>query len=109
MRNQTETERTSISELYYRIGKTVNWAARYDNRRINTRLSRFKGKLKGETMAENVYKVIELVGTSSESGKKQPQLPSSAPVKTLRDLRIAEVVEPILQLTTVRWKPTGQR
>ncbi len=44
-------------------------------------------------MAESVYKVIELVGTSSESWEKATAAAVSRAAKTLRDLRIAEVSE----------------
>jgi len=44
-------------------------------------------------MAESVYKVIELVGTSSESWEKAAAAAVSMAAKSLRDLRIAEVVE----------------
>jgi len=44
-------------------------------------------------MAENVYKVIELVGTSTESWEKAAAAAVAKASKTLRDLRVAEVVE----------------
>ena len=44
-------------------------------------------------MAESVYKVIELVGTSSESWEKAAAAAVAEASKTLRDLRIAEVLE----------------
>ena len=44
-------------------------------------------------MSENsVYKVIELVGTSSESWEKAAENAVQRASKTLRDLRIAEVI-----------------
>jgi dodecin len=43
-------------------------------------------------MAESVYKVIELVGTSSESWEKAAEAAVSEASKTLRDLRIAEIL-----------------
>ena len=43
-------------------------------------------------MADSVYKIIELVGTSSESWEKAAAVAVSRASKTLRDLRIAEVV-----------------
>jgi flavin-binding protein dodecin len=49
-------------------------------------------------MAESVYKVIELVGTSSESWEKAATAAVSKASKTLRDLRIAEVSQLDLQL-----------
>ena len=42
-------------------------------------------------MAESVYKVIELVGTSTESWEKAAAAAVSRAGKTLRNLRVAEV------------------
>jgi len=44
-------------------------------------------------MSDSVYKVIELVGTSSESWEKAATLAVETAAKSLRDLRIAEVVQ----------------
>jgi hypothetical protein len=49
-------------------------------------------------MAESVYKMIELVGTSTESWEKAAVAAVEAAAKSLRDLRIAEVVEQDLQI-----------
>jgi len=49
-------------------------------------------------MAESVYKVIELVGTSSESWEKAAAAAVERAAKSLRDLRIAEVVQLDMQL-----------
>ena len=49
-------------------------------------------------MAESVYKIIELVGTSTESWEKAAAAAISRAGKTLRDLRVAEVSELDLQL-----------
>jgi dodecin len=49
-------------------------------------------------MTESVYKVIELVGTSTESWEKAAAAAISRAGKTLRDLRVAEVSELDLQL-----------
>ncbi len=49
-------------------------------------------------MAESVYKVIELVGTSSESWEKAAAAAIQKASASLRDLRIAEVVELDMQL-----------
>ena len=43
-------------------------------------------------MAESVYKVIELVGTSTESWDKAAAAAVARAGESLRDLRIAEVV-----------------
>ena len=42
-------------------------------------------------MAESVYKVIELVGTSTESWERAADAAVERASKSLRDLRIAEV------------------
>jgi dodecin len=42
-------------------------------------------------MAESVYKVIELVGTSTESWEKATAAAIAQASKSLRDLRVAEV------------------
>jgi flavin-binding protein dodecin len=49
-------------------------------------------------MAESVYKVIELVGTSTESWEKAAAAAVETAAKSLEDLRIAEVVELDMQL-----------
>ena len=49
-------------------------------------------------MAENVYKVIELVGTSSESWEKAAKAAVDRAAKSLRDLRVAEIVQLDMQL-----------
>ena len=49
-------------------------------------------------MTESVYKVIELIGTSSESWEKAAAAALDRAGKTLRDLRVAEVVKLDLQL-----------
>ncbi len=49
-------------------------------------------------MAESVYKVIELVGTSGESWEKAAAAAVKKASASLRDLRIAEVVELDMQL-----------
>lgn len=49
-------------------------------------------------MADSVYKVIELVGTSPESWEKAASSAVEMASKSLRDLRIAEVVELDMQI-----------
>jgi flavin-binding protein dodecin len=44
-------------------------------------------------MAESVYKVVEVVGTSSDSWEKAARVAVERAAKSLRDLRVAEVVE----------------
>ena len=50
-------------------------------------------------MAESVYKIIELVGTSTESWERAAAVAVETAAKSLRDLRIAEVVELDMQLS----------
>jgi hypothetical protein len=49
-------------------------------------------------MAESVYKVIELVGSSTESWEKAATAAVELASKSLRDLRVAEVVELDMQI-----------
>lgn len=44
-------------------------------------------------MAESVYKVIQLVGTSTESFEKAAAAAVAMASESLRDLRVAEVAE----------------
>ena len=48
-------------------------------------------KMKEGAMAESVYKVIELVGTSTDSWEKAASAAIALAGQSLRDLRIAEV------------------
>ena len=50
-------------------------------------------------MAEGVYKVIEIVGASDESWEKAAAVAVERAGQSLRDLRIAEVVEQDLQIS----------
>jgi len=49
-------------------------------------------------MGNSVYKVIELVGTSSESWEQAAAAAVKTASESLRDLRIAEVVEMDMQI-----------
>ena len=49
-------------------------------------------------MAESVYKIIELVGSSTESWEKAAAAAVEMAAMSLRDLRIAEVVQLDMQL-----------
>ena len=49
-------------------------------------------------MAESVYKIIELVGTSSESWEKAAAAAVERASQSLRDLRIAEVTTLDMQI-----------
>lgn len=49
-------------------------------------------------MADSVYKVIELVGTSSESWEKAARAAIETASKSLQDIRIAEVIAQDVQI-----------
>jgi flavin-binding protein dodecin len=49
-------------------------------------------------MGESVYKVIELVGTSTESWEKAARAAVDRAAKSLRNLRIAEISELDMQI-----------
>jgi flavin-binding protein dodecin len=49
-------------------------------------------------MPDSVYKVIELVGTSSESWERAAANAVEQAARSLRDLRVAEIVELDMQL-----------
>ena len=44
-------------------------------------------------MADSVYKVIELIGTSTESWEQAARVAVDRATQSLRNLRVAEVVE----------------
>jgi flavin-binding protein dodecin len=49
-------------------------------------------------MPKSVYKVVELIGTSPKSWEEAAENAVATASKTLRDLRIAEVVEMDMQI-----------
>jgi flavin-binding protein dodecin len=65
---------------------------------ISLRVDRQSNQREAHIMAESVYKIIELVGTSTESWEKAAAAAVVRASKTLRDLRVAEVVQLDLQL-----------
>ena len=58
-------------------------------------------------MAESVYKIIELVGTSPESWEKAAAAAVAQAAKSIRDLRVAEVSQ--LDLALEDGKVTSYR
>ena len=58
-------------------------------------------------MAESVYKVIELIGTSPDSWEKAAKTAVDKASESLRDLRVAEVVE--LDMTIEEGKVVAYR
>jgi flavin-binding protein dodecin len=53
-------------------------------------------------MAEHLYKVIEIIGTSPESFEKAAAVAVEAAAQHLKDLRIAEVVSMDMQVAEGR-------
>ena len=49
-------------------------------------------------MTESVYKVVEVIGTSSESWEKAAAAAVQRAGKTLRDLRVAEISQLDMQI-----------
>jgi flavin-binding protein dodecin len=49
-------------------------------------------------MSASVYKVIEIIGTSTKSWEDAANMAVETAAKTLKDLRIAEVVEMDMQI-----------
>ena len=58
-------------------------------------------------MAESVYTVVELIGTSSQSWEKAAAAAVAQASRSLRDLRVAEVVE--LDMTLENGKVAAYR
>ena len=67
-------------------------------RRIAYNIGLSKTLEKGGKMADSAYKIITLVGTSTDSWEKAAAAAVEAAAKSLRDLRIAEVEELDMQL-----------
>ena len=58
-------------------------------------------------MAESVYKIIELVGTSDKSWEDAARVAVETAAKTLKDLRVAEITK--LDLKIENGKVTAYR
>jgi flavin-binding protein dodecin len=50
-------------------------------------------------MSEHLYKVVEIIGTSSESFERAAAAAVEAAAKHLKDLRIAEIISLDMQLS----------
>lgn len=61
-------------------------------------MSPVRGAEGEKPMVDSVYKIIELVGTSSESWEKAAAAAVAQAAKTLRDLRIVEVLQLDMQV-----------
>src|SRR5271157_3308904 len=76
-----------------RLDRCDRSTPRYVQARPRTEPRRGAGKAapREGSMAESVYKVIELVGSSTESWEKAAQAAVERAAQSLRDLRVAEV------------------
>jgi flavin-binding protein dodecin len=74
------------------------YVAHYMIVKLTTR-ERFEVGQSQEDRAMAVYKVIELVGTSTESWEEAARTAVERASQSLRDLRVAEVVELDMQIT----------
>jgi dodecin len=72
-------------EIEKRHSRRLDWPSRRAHRGI--------AATREGPMAESVYKVIEIVGTSDKSWEDAARAAVERASKSLRDLRVAEVVE----------------
>ena len=56
-------------------------------------MAKAKAKARKKAPVDTVYKVVEVIGTSSESWEKAARTAVETAASSLRDLRIAEVVK----------------
>jgi flavin-binding protein dodecin len=75
------------------FGPQAVGVARVNRKGLARQVAGSTGAPREDLMAESVYKVIELVGTSSESWEKAAAAAIERASKSLRDLRVAQVVE----------------
>jgi flavin-binding protein dodecin len=69
--------------------------------------SAFGGRKGSSTMPDSVYRVTEVIGTSTESWEAAARTAVETAARTVRDLRIAEVVK--LDVTIENGKVTTYR
>jgi flavin-binding protein dodecin len=69
-----------------------------DKSSVNDVIDGGMSPLQGDDVAESVYKVIELIGTSTESWEKAAAAALKRAGKTVRELRVAEVSQLDVQI-----------
>jgi flavin-binding protein dodecin len=94
------TEARPVSPGALCFGGTCAFQRRYPDVRLGSGGSTclLPNAEREDDMTESVYKVIELIGTSKDSWEKAAAAAVERAGKTLRDLRVAEVVKLDLQL-----------
>jgi dodecin len=78
------------------LAKSQNWAKLKDWEAAAWK--RAAGNQGGNVVTDSVYKVVEIIGTSTESWEQAARAAVETASKSLRDLRVAEVVEQDLVL-----------
>jgi flavin-binding protein dodecin len=79
----------------------VSFQRRFDDARLEVAGSTcflLPSNRREDVMSDSVYKTIELIGTSKDSWEKAASSAVNRASKTLRDLRVAEVVKLDMQL-----------
>jgi dodecin len=78
--------------------QAASFQRRYRDARLDGGREHLLHTEREDEMPESVYKVIELIGTSNESWEKAAANAVEQAAKSLRELRVAEVVELDMQL-----------
>jgi len=78
--------------------KAASFQRRYRDARLDGGREHLLHTEREDEMPESVYKVIELIGTSNESWEKAAANAVEQAAKSLRELRVAEVVKLDMQL-----------
>jgi dodecin len=104
IQDRAEAENDPQREPWYAAwpGPLCDQAASFQRRYRDARLDGGREHLlhteREDEMPESVYKVIELIGTSNESWEKAAANAVEQAAKSLRELRVAEVVKLDMQL-----------
>jgi flavin-binding protein dodecin len=92
----TDCEMTRFRRHVHQLKQCRGYVLTFTMSAYNIGLEKTLGK--GDEMSSSIYKIITLVGTSTESWEKAAASAVEMASKTLRDLRIAEVEELDMQL-----------
>jgi flavin-binding protein dodecin len=87
-----------IDDRHMLLGQSCDGFQADAERRLARRASFFVIHHMEDRMAESVYKIVELVGTSTESFEKAINAAVERAAESLRDLRIAQVSELDVQI-----------
>src|SRR5258708_28325384 len=84
--------------LYLLVCKAAYFHRQYLDARLDGGWEHLINTEREDEMPESVYKIIELIGTSNESWEKAAANAVEQAAKSLRELRVAEVVKLDMQL-----------